>query len=279
MPIVHVHLGGATIGVSKAPTLEAAEGRRMSKTIVITGAGGGLGRALARRFAAEGETVILLGRTAAKVEALAQEIGAPALAIECDVAQPGQVRSAFAAIAAQHPKIDVLINNAAIFNPSLIAEASDELIVQTININLTGAILCARAAIPMLEAGGQIINVTSESIDMVFPHLALYQSSKAGLEQFSRSLCHELEPAGVRVTTIRAGTMSDGLGQENINGLGGNPDSIARFFQACLAVGLNLMQRPVSKFQSVTDIFRAVIDLPPDFHVERVDARARKATP
>ena len=68
----------------------------MSKVIVITGAGVGLGRALARRFAADGETVVLLGRTAAKVEAAAQEIGERAMAVACDVASPDSVRAAFA---------------------------------------------------------------------------------------------------------------------------------------------------------------------------------------
>ena len=67
----------------------------MAKTIVITGAGDGLGRALARRFAKDGETVILLGRTLSKVQAVADEIGAPHLALECDVAQPDSVRAAF----------------------------------------------------------------------------------------------------------------------------------------------------------------------------------------
>ena len=68
----------------------------MAKTIVITGAGDGLGRALARRFARDGETVILLGRTLAKVQAVADELGAPAIAIQCDVAVGDSVRDAFA---------------------------------------------------------------------------------------------------------------------------------------------------------------------------------------
>src|SRR5579863_4994723 len=98
----------------------------MSKIIVITGAAGALGSALTRRFSSEGETVILLGRTAAKLEALAGELGGPAMALQCDVASPDSVRRAFASIAERHPRIDVLINNAAIFQPMLVAEASDE---------------------------------------------------------------------------------------------------------------------------------------------------------
>ncbi|HEY8385287.1 MAG TPA: SDR family NAD(P)-dependent oxidoreductase, partial [Porticoccaceae bacterium] len=75
----------------------------MSKVIVITGAGVGLGRALARRFAADGDTVVLLGRTLSKVEAVAAEIGDRAMAVGCDVASPDSVRAAFAEIAKRHP--------------------------------------------------------------------------------------------------------------------------------------------------------------------------------
>ncbi len=98
----------------------------MGKTIVITGAGAGLGRALAQRFASEGETVILLGRTLSKVQALADELGAPAMAVECDVSDPASVRTAFTQTAGTHPKIDILINNAGIYEPFTVTEATDE---------------------------------------------------------------------------------------------------------------------------------------------------------
>ena len=116
----------------------------MAKTIVITGAGDGLGRALARRFAKDGETVILLGRTLSKVQAVADEIGAPHLALECDVAQPDSVRAAFKTISETHPKIDVLINNAAVYEPFTLSEVTDERIASQVNINLAGPIYCAR---------------------------------------------------------------------------------------------------------------------------------------
>ena len=86
----------------------------MGKTIIITGAGDGLGRALARRFARDGETVILLGRTLSKLEAVAAELGEGHLALQCDVGDPDSVRAAFAQIATRHPKVDVLINNASV---------------------------------------------------------------------------------------------------------------------------------------------------------------------
>ena len=160
----------------------------MGKTIVITGAGIGLGRAIARRFAREGETVVLLGRTFSKVQALAEELGEPHFAVECDVGSAESVRAAFAEIAKRHPKIDVLINNAAVYEPFLVQNATDEQIMQPTLTNFAGPIYTSRAAIAMMDKGGYIINVTSESVALEFPMLSLYQSTKAGLEHFSAGI-------------------------------------------------------------------------------------------
>jgi meso-butanediol dehydrogenase / (S,S)-butanediol dehydrogenase / diacetyl reductase len=243
----------------------------VSKTIVITGAGAGLGRALARRFGADGDSVVLIGRTPAKVKAVAGEIGARAMAIGCDVSSPTSVAAAFTAIAARHPRIDVLINNAAVYQPFLVVEASDEQILNIIGTNLTGPILCSRAVIPMMGSGGHIINVSSESVEVPFPHLSLYQCSKAGLERFSQALELELESTGIRVSTVRAAPMTDADKTWDVD-----PAAAARFAQASMAVGLNLRERPISQFASVTNVFRALIDLPPDLHAGSVILRARK---
>ena len=243
----------------------------MGKTIVITGAGVGLGRALARRFAADGETVILLGRTYSKVQTLAEELGAPHFAVECDVQSADSVRAAFAEIAKRHPGIDVLINNAATYEPFMVENGTDEQILGSVLTNLAGPIFTSRAAIPMMEKGGYIINVTSESVALEFPMLSLYQSTKAGLERFTASLSRELEPAGIRVSTVRAGPMyEEGKG---------NPDwdmeAAMQFHQSCKAFGIDLMSRPVSQVASVTAVFRALLDLPADVRVTHASIEAR----
>ena len=243
----------------------------MSKVIVITGAGVGLGRALARRFAREGETIVALGRTASKVEAVADELGGSAMGIGCDVSQPDSVRAAFAKIAERHAKIDVLINNAAIFQPFTVAAATDKQILDPILTNLAGGVFCARAAIPMMERGGYIINVSSESAGMVYPHLSLYQASKAGLERFGESLYHELAPQGIRVTNVRAGTMYEEGKAWDVD-----PAAAMAFAQATMAVGLNLREQPIAHFDSVTHIFRALLDTPPDLHAVTVNLHSRR---
>jgi NAD(P)-dependent dehydrogenase (short-subunit alcohol dehydrogenase family) len=244
----------------------------LSKVIVITGAGVGLGRALARRFANDGEQVVLLGRTVSKVAAAAQEIGSRAIAVGCDVASPDSVRNAFAEIARHHQRIDVLINNAAVFEPFLVAEATDDQIMQALTINLGGAIFCARAAIPMMQRGSHIINVSSESVELGFPHLLLYQCSKAGLERFGTGLQRELEPNGIRVTNVRAGQMMEAGKVWNVD-----PAAQMRFAKAAMEAGINLRERPISQFSSVTNVFRSLIDLPADVHMGTITLQAWKS--
>lgn len=243
----------------------------MSKTIVITGAGIGLGRALARRFVRDGDSVVLLGRTPAKVETLAAELGNQSLAVGCDVSSPTSVKAAFERIARHHPRIDVLINNAAVYEPFLIAEASDAQILDTLATNLAGPMLCARAAIPLMGRGGHIINVSSESVGMRFPYLVVYQSSKAGLERFSEGLYHELESSGIRVTSLRAGQMIEEGKTWTVE-----PQTAMRFAQAAAETGLKLREMPKSHVDSVTHVFRALIDLPADVHVASVGVHARR---
>ena len=243
----------------------------MGKVIVITGAGMGLGRALARRFAAEGETIIALGRTFSKVKALADELGEPHFAVECDVGSADSVRNAFAEIAKRHAKIDVLINNAAVYEPFFVKDATDDQILGPILTNYAGPVFTCRAAIPMMEKGGQIINVTSESVALEFPMLSMYMSSKAALERFSQTLHRELDPDGIRVTVVRAGPMYE-VGKEMQTW---PQEAAAQFYQLCLASGIDMMKRGVSDVNSVTPVFRAILDAPADLRINHVSLEGR----
>jgi meso-butanediol dehydrogenase / (S,S)-butanediol dehydrogenase / diacetyl reductase len=243
----------------------------MPKVIVITGAGDGLGRAVARRFARDGETLVLLGRTLSKVQAVADELGGATMAVQCDVASADSVRTAFAAIRERHSAIDVLINNAGIFEPFTLAEAHDEKIVGTLMTNLAGPIFCAREALPLLGRGGHIINVSSESVQVRFPMLWMYESTKAALDHFSDAMARELSSAGIRVTTLRAGQMMD----ETKTGSSWEPDVSRRFGEACARAGLDLRERGISHYNSAADLFRTVVDMPEDINIGTVALSAR----
>lgn len=244
----------------------------MGKTIVITGAGDGLGRALARRFAADGETVVLLGRTLSKVQAVADEIGEPHFAVACDVSNPDSVRAAFAAIATRHPRIDVLINNAALFEPFTLAEVRDDQVSSLLMTNVAGPVFCSREALPLMQGGGHIINVGSELSHIKMPMLWLYAGTKTALEFMADMWGDELATSGVRVTVVRAGMMMD----ETKTASSWPVDVSMRFAQENARVGLNLRERPISHYNSVTDAFRAVLDTPADLHIGLVTLSARK---
>ena len=244
----------------------------MDKVIVITGAGAGLGKHLAMRFAADGDQVLLLGRTKAKVDAVASEIGKNALAVACDVASPDSVRAAFAEIAEKHATIDVLINNAAIYEPFEIEKATDVQIVGSLMTNLAGPIFTVRAALPMMNAGGHIINLSSESVETPFAMMSLYQSSKAGLERFTQALKAEVGARGIRVTTVRAGQMFDEGKTFDID-----PAIGQQFMAECAKRGIDLMSRPITHYASVAELFHTLVNLPADLQTPVVTLEAYRA--
>lgn len=237
----------------------------MGKVVVITGAGLGLGRALARRLAGDGDTVVLLGRTLAKVRAVADAQGEGALALQCDVADPDSVRAAFAAIAERHPAIDVLINNAAVFQPFLIEEATGTQLRAAIDINLLGPVLCARAAIPLLRRSqaGLIISISSESVDIDLPHLVLYETTKAALERLARGLRQELRADGIRSTVLRVGALIDREKEWDVD-----PVAFGRFVEAAAAAGLPVTGDRASELSTIAGIVRMMIDLPRDTSID-----------
>jgi NAD(P)-dependent dehydrogenase (short-subunit alcohol dehydrogenase family) len=243
----------------------------MSRVIVITGAGSGLGRALARHFGANGESVVLLARTQSRLDEVAAGIGKNALPISCDIGDPDSVRAAFTRIAERHAKVDVLINNAAMIDYATLAEASDEHILGVVATNLTGNLLCSRAAINTMDRGGHIINVSSEAVDAPYPHHVVYQATKGGIETMSRHLQDELEPRGIRVSVVRAGPMYD----ENQKMQAG-PEAAQGFHQACVERGIDLSKMPVSHFDSVLWVFQSLVDMPADMHVDTVRFSSRR---
>jgi NAD(P)-dependent dehydrogenase (short-subunit alcohol dehydrogenase family) len=232
----------------------------MTKTVVITGAGAGLGRTLARLIAERGNRVTLLGRTLAKVEETAAEIGPLARALACDVSSMESVEAAFAEIGG----LDVLINNAATYEPFMVADARDDQLRSAIETNYLGPILTCRAAIPLMASGGHIINVSSESVGMFFPMLSLYQSSKAGMERFSEALGKELSEERIRVTVVRAGQMHD---ENSAAPTHWDPVAARRFHELCAEAGLDLRKRPRTHFASAAKVIAGLLDLPPDMNI------------
>jgi NAD(P)-dependent dehydrogenase (short-subunit alcohol dehydrogenase family) len=182
------------------------------------------------------------------------------------------VRDAFTSIAEQHPTLDVLINNAAVYQPFFVKDATDGQIATSIMTNFAGPIYCSRSAIPLMGRGGHVINISSETVGMSHAMFSLYQSSKAGLERFSEAMRQELEVDGIRVTMVRAGQMVD----EDSKPPTDDFQVLHQFAEENLKRGLDFRNRPVSTFESVAELIRLLIRLPDDLNVPQILLEARQ---
>ncbi len=186
----------------------------MPKTVVITGAGRGIGRATARAFAAEGATVVVASRTAAELQSLVAEIaaaGGRAVAVPCDIGAEPDVIQLMAQASALHGQIDVLVcaaGVAAIAPFEQLALADWE---RTLQVGLTGTFLCCKHASPHMAAGGLIVALGSIAGRSGFPHWSAYSAAKFGLIGFTQAIREELRPRGIRVSSIIAAAVDTPL--------------------------------------------------------------------
>jgi NAD(P)-dependent dehydrogenase (short-subunit alcohol dehydrogenase family) len=185
--------------------------RLEGKTAMVSGGSRSLGLAIARALTAAGARVVITGRNAATMQAAAQKLGDRALPLEMNVRDPASVRAGFAQIERHFGRLDILINNAATGYFHRVEHAQDAALAAEVETNFLGPIYCIRSAVPLMRTagGGDIINVTSESVNLPFPGLTVYAATKAGLENLSHGLRDELKPDGIRISVLRCGRMSD----------------------------------------------------------------------
>lgn len=177
------------------------------KTAIITGGGSGIGLAIARSLAGEKFRVGLIGRRGEVVEAAAQAInraGGDSWWGAVDVRDEAAVTAFVESAVAQYGKINLLVNNAGVFQMRPLEETTLELWDETIDVNLKGAFICARAVWPHIE-GGQIINISSVAGLRAFPGNAAYCASKFGLNGLSEVLALEGKARNIRVHLVCPG--------------------------------------------------------------------------
>jgi 3-oxoacyl-[acyl-carrier protein] reductase len=181
------------------------------RTVIVTGAAGGLGSAMAAGFAREGGTVAVVDLPASPGEEVATRIsgsagGGSAFFVPCDLADLDGTARTMAALAAGHGA-DILVNNAAIYPSKPVADYSIEEWQRVQRTNVDAAFVCAQAVLPAMRSAafGRIVNVSSITFFGDLPLLAAYVTSKAALVGLTRALARECGPDGVTVNAIAPG--------------------------------------------------------------------------
>ena len=180
-----------------------------SKIALVTGATQGIGLEIARALADEGCSLILCGRSQARlgtVEAQLSRKRIRVLAVACDVRDEESITQLFAAIRKQFRRLDILVNSAGIAHPFIpVSKLPLEKWNDVLVTNLTGMFLVTQAALPLMKRGATIANVLSISSKRAFPNLAAYNASKFGALGFTRTLRGELRSEGIRVIALLPG--------------------------------------------------------------------------
>src|SRR5476651_2211935 len=217
---------------------------------VVTGAGRGIGRAIALKFAAEGADVVCVSRTQGNSEKVANEIGAlgrKAWAFAVDVADSAAVSAAAEKILADCGKVDILVNNAGVTRDGLLMRMSDEDWDTVLNTNLKGAFFFTKAfSRPFIkQRSGRIINISSVIGLIGNAGQCNYAASKAGLIGFTQSCAREMASRGITVNAVAPGFIETDMTSE-----------LKEEMRAAL-----LKQIPLGSFGSADDVANAALFL------------------
>jgi NAD(P)-dependent dehydrogenase (short-subunit alcohol dehydrogenase family) len=196
----------------------------MHKTAMITGAGSGVGRAVAKALAPQGWSLVLVGRKQETLEETARGLTGDHLVAPADVGDPAQVKGVFARLKDKFGRLDMLFNNAGMGTPAIpMEELSFEQWQAVVNVNLTGAFLCAQEAMRLMKAqkpgGGRIINNGSISADRPRPHSAPYTATKHAITGLTKSIILDGRPFDITAGQIDIGNAATEMTERMAKGI------------------------------------------------------------
>ena len=233
------------------------------KIAVITGASSGIGEAAARLLVDEGVNVFLAARRKERIDALAEELGTNAIAVQTDISKPEEVRSLFELVKERFGGLDLLCNNAGMGIFSQFADSKPEDWKTQIDVNLYGVLYCTHAAIPLMKGrpGAMISSVSSVGGRYGVENWSVYCATKFAVAGLHDTLRKELGAAGIRVSIIEPGSVwtewghnvPDGVMQERHEVLDAmKPEDVAQalvysFAQPPNVLVEEIMVRPVKQ--------------------------------
>ena len=184
--------------------------RLKDKTAIITGGGTGIGLATARAFCQEGAKIILFGRRKEKLEKAVEKLGGSAIIVQGDMTNNNDLDKLINKTLHNFKKIDVLVNNAGLFNGSPLHEISDSQWDEIMDINIRSVFQLTRRVLPAMlsQKYGNIIHISSILGLIAVPQVAAYNVSKGALNQFSRSIAVEYGSSGIRSNSICPGLIA-----------------------------------------------------------------------
>jgi NAD(P)-dependent dehydrogenase (short-subunit alcohol dehydrogenase family) len=186
---------------------DPSHGEALNHVAIITGGGTGIGAATARRLAAGGFDLVLVGRREEQLEAVRTEIGGGTLALADDVGDPGAPRRIVEATLRRFGRVDVLINNAAVIQNGPLESFTRDVFEQHYAVNVAGPFFLLAAALDALRASPSpaVVNISSSVGSIVKPGSMLYGSTKAALEYLTRAWAYELAVDRIRVNCVAPG--------------------------------------------------------------------------
>ena len=234
--------------------------RFSNKTCIVTGGARNIGLATVQAFLAEGANVAILDRSQGGIDEAIVSMDAATrertMSVPCDIASEAGVAAAMAGIHERFGGIDVLVNNAGVctLNPALDLTVEEWDLV--LNVNLRGAWLCAKHAVPRMRDGGAIVNIASQAAQRAQKFTAHYSASKMGVIGLTRALAIELGPR-IRINAISPRTIATDMIQQVIDwrlarGVDDDPAMVLKGW---------LDRIPMGRFQQADDIARGILFL------------------
>ncbi|WNG17509.1 SDR family NAD(P)-dependent oxidoreductase [Cystobacter fuscus] len=216
-------------------------GKLQDKVAVVTGGNSGIGRAIAKRFVAEGAHVYIVGRREVDLAETVAEIGSSVTAIRADITKMEELDAVYARIVADGRKLDVVVANAGRAESGKLGEVDADLFDKIFNLNVRAAFFTVQKGLPLMTAQGSVIMVSSSLNNRSDSGMSVYNASKAAVRSLVKTFANELLSRGIRVNTLSPGPVDTPIVDTNSP----TPEAAAAFREyAANEVPMKRMGRP-----------------------------------